>query len=132
MTETNTVADLLAAAELLRKDDWTQCALEVTPEVLFSWEVVKAASNELAGYVLGKQGARCSLGAICEVTKESMFSLRAASAVRALVTEADIYIGSLSAPDVLVAWNDMIGRTKEEVITAFEQAAANLKEKDIT
>lgn len=90
-------ADLRAAAEVLRRDGWTQ------------------------GDLVDKDGCRCVLGAIDRAAWER---LDERSVDDDLVQEMWTAVAKIIGTNAIVKWNDDPGRTADEVIAALEAAAA--------
>lgn len=88
-------------ADLLEKDGWIQCA------------------------DCGPNGSRCVVRAIASVTAYNYmvpFRRQDTQLLEAAVNRLSRQIGSENSPTHVAGWNDVEGRTKEEVITALRSA----------
>lgn len=92
-----TAADLRAAAEVLRRDGWTQ------------------------GAYRGARGSRCASDALCVVTGSTHQAEVGAAYERAMA--AALALASATGARAVWLWNDTPGRTADEVIAALLAAA---------
>lgn len=107
------IADLQAAKEYLLENGWCQgseSTSEYSPRV--------CASTAISSPIMG---GKKNVGAWTRGSDQADRIFRAYGALQAVVRET-------TAPYSVPAWNDMAGRTINEVVNAFDTAIIKLKE----